>query len=252
MDGQTVRSPDFYDTIGTTYHQTRRADPRLARRIRSAVGDATHVVNVGAGTGSYEPDNCAVIAVEPSIVMIRQRPEASAPVVRAAAESLPFKDQSFDIAMALWTIHHWTDLHRGLEELRRVAARVVIVTASKVMNDLWLTSDYWPAMARQRRDEIQPQAVINVLGLHARVEVLPLPRDCTDGIGEAFWARPEAYLDPQVRGGMSCFQRLDQVDVRGGLDRLATDLRSGEWDRRYGYLRELEEFDCGHRLIVTS
>ena len=252
MAGQTMRSPDFYDTIGTTYHQTRRADPRLARRIRAAVGDATYVVNIGAGTGSYEPDDCSVVAVEPSVVMINQRPDVSAPVVRAVAESLPFKDQCFDVAMALWTIHHWTDLRRGLEELRRVAARVVIVTASKVMDNLWLTNDYWPGMARQRRDEIQPDAVIDVLGLLARVERLPLPRDCTDGIGEAFWARPEAYLDPQVRAGMSCFQRLDQADVRRGLDRLAADLRSGEWDRRYGELRDLEEFDCGHRLIITT
>ena len=252
MAGQMVRRPDLYDTIGTTYQRTRRADPRLERRIRAAVGDATFVVNVGAGTGSYEPDDCAVVAVEPSMVMINQRPEACAPVVRAAAESLPFKDQCFDVAMALWTIHHWTDLRRGLEELRRVAARVVIVTASKVMNELWLTNDYWPEMARQRRDEIQPQAVINVLGTSARIEPLPLPRDCTDGIGEAFWARPEAYLDPQVRAGMSCFQRLDQADVDRGMDRLATDLRSGEWDRRYGHLRNMDEFDCGHRLIVTS
>jgi len=247
-----ARRPDFYDIIGTTYQLTRRADARLAMRIRSAVGDALSVVNIGAGTGSCEPDDCAVIAVEPSMVMISQRPQGAAPVVRAVAESLPFRDQCFEVALALWTIHHWTDLRRGLEELRRVAGRLVIVTASTVMNDLWLTSDYWPGMARQRRADIQPQAVIDVLATDARIEPLPLPRDCADGIGEAFWARPEAYLDPQVRAGMSRFQRLGPAEVQHGLDRLATDLRSGAWDRRYGHLRDTDEFDCGHRLIITT
>jgi ubiquinone/menaquinone biosynthesis C-methylase UbiE len=127
--------------------------------------------------------------------MIRQRSGTAAPAVRAVAEALPFPDRSFDVAMALWTIHHWTDLRRGLEELRRVAGRVVIVTSSTVMNDVWMTRDYWPGMARQRRDDIQPRAVVDVLGTQARVEPLPLPRDCTDGMGEAFWARPEPRGD---------------------------------------------------------
>ena len=148
-----TRRPDLYDAIGMTYHLTRHADLRLARRIRSAVGDATTVLNIGAGTGSYEPDDCTVIAVEPSMVMIGQRPATAAPAVRAIAEALPFPDQSFDVAMALWTIHHWTDLCRGLKELRRVAGRIVIVTSSTVMNSVWLTNDYWPGMARRHPAE---------------------------------------------------------------------------------------------------
>jgi SAM-dependent methyltransferase len=248
-----TRRADLYDTIGTTYGLTRRADERLARSIRSAVGDATTVVNVGAGTGSYEPDDCAVIAVEPSAVMLGQRRTEAAPAVRAVAEALPFRDRTFDVAMAVWTIHHWTDLRRGLEEMRRVAGRVVIVTAAAtVMNDLWLTKEYWPGMARQRRDDIQPSAVIDVLRATARIEPLPLPHDCTDGIGEAFWAHPEAYLDAQVRAGMSCFQRIDRDEVERGLQHLAADLRSGAWESRYGHLRELDELDCGHRLVVTE
>jgi SAM-dependent methyltransferase len=210
------------------------------------------VLNIGAGTGSYEPDDCTVIAVEPSMVMIGQRPATAAPAVRAIAEALPFPDQSFDVAMALWTIHHWTDLCRGLKELRRVAGRIVIVTSSTVMNSVWLTNDYWPGMARQRRDDIQPKAVVDVLGSPARIEPLPLPRDCTDGMGEAFWARPEAYLDANVRAGMSCFHRLTQGELEHGLARLTADLDSGAWDRRYGYLRHIDELDCGHRLIVAT
>lgn len=245
--------PQFYDIVGTTYAVTRRADPRLARRIRAAVGDANTVINVGAGTGSYEPDDCEVIAVEPSMVMINQRPEGAAPVFQGVAESLPFPDQSFDVAMAVWTIHHWTDLRRGLEEMQRIADRVVIVTLdAPVMNGLWVTSEYWPGMAPQRRDDIQPQALIRVLRKTARIESLMLPHDCIDGNGEAFWGRPEAYLDAQVRAAMSSFQRLDPDELEWGLERLADDLRSGVWDRRHGHLRDLDELDCGHRLIATE
>jgi len=251
MRGSIVRRPDLYDAIGTTYSRTRRADARLATRIRAAVGDGGRVINVGAGTGSYEPDDCAVIAVEPSMVMISQRSDGAAPAVQATAESLPFRDRCFDVAMALWTIHHWTDLPRGVAELRRVAGRTVIVTHSSVTNDLWVTSDYWPGMALQRRDHIQLQALVDLLGGNARIELLPLPRDCTDGSGESFWARPEAYLDSRVRAGMSSFQLLGREDLQRGLERLDSDLRSGVWDRRYGHLRDAEQWDCGMRLIVT-
>ena len=249
MNVPIAKRPDVYDTIGATYGLTRRAE---ARRIRSAVGNAKTVINIGAGTGSYEPDDCKVIAVEPSMVMINQRPGSAALVVNGVAESLAFPDQSFDVAMALWTIHHWTDLPRGLEEMCRVAGRIVIVTHSSVTNDLWVTSDYWPGMALQRRGHLQPEALVNLLGGKARIQPLPLPRDCTDGNGEAFWARPEAYLDSRVRAGMSSFQLLGPEEVQRGLERLARDLRSGVWDRRYGDLREAEAWDCGHRLIVTT
>ena len=143
------------------------------------------------------------MAVEPSAVMIRQRPRQAASAVRATAEALPFRTKSFDTAMALWTIHHWTEPSAGIAELRRVADSVVIVAASTRLNDLWLTSDYFPAMARTRRPEIQPEHLAAELGGSVRIEPLPLPRDCADGFGEAFWGRPEAYLDPHIRAGMS-------------------------------------------------
>ena len=250
--GTSERRPDRYDQFGLGYQSTRREDPRLARRIHAALGDARTVVNVGAGTGSYEPASLEVVAVEPSEVMIAQRPAGAAPVIRAVAEVLPFADDSFDAGMALWTVHHWSNPDRGLAELRRVARRIVIVAASTLTSRLWLTADYWPGMARDRRPEIQPEIIAAKLGGNVRIELLPLPRDCVDGFGEAYWARPEAYLDPELRAGMSCFQRLAKAELAVGLERLQADLRSGVWDARYSHLRQTDELDCGHRLIIAE
>jgi len=246
------RVPDRYDRLGVGYQQTRREDPRLVARIHAALGDARSVVNVGAGTGSYEPRRRTVAAVEPSAVMIAQRPPATAPAVRAAAEALPFGEHRFDAAMALWTIHHWADPGQGITELRRVARRVVIVAASDRLNQLWLTRDYFPAMVRARRPEIQPEHIAALLGGNVRIEPFPVPHDCLDGFGEAFWARPEAYLDPRIRAGMSAFGLLDEAEIRPGLQQLQADLRSGTWDARNGHLRQLAEFDCGLRLIIAT
>lgn len=251
MTTSAARRPDRYDSIGRSYRHTRHPDPQLAERIHAALGNARTVVNIGAGTGSYEPPDRTVIAVEPSPVMIAQRPPGSPPVVQAVAESLPLRDRSADAAMALWTIHHWTSLPHGLAELRRVAAAVVIVAPSVRLNELWLSSEYFPAMMRTRRPEIQPEAIAQVLGGNVTIEPLTVPRDCTDGFGEAYWGRPEAYLDPDVRAGMSAFTLLTPAETEPGLHRLAADLRSGAWDARHSHLRELTELDCGHRLIIA-
>ena len=242
-----------YDRIGTTYREHRRPDPRLAARLDVALGAAGTVLNVGAGTGSYEPAGRRVIAVEPSAVMVAQRPATAAPAVRAAAEALPFPDRSFDAALAVLTVHHWADAARGLAEVRRVAKRVVILsTDARRINQLWLTADYFPGSGRARRPDIQPDRIAALLGGTVRVETVPVPRDCTDGFGEAFWARPEAYLDPAVRAAMSACSLLSATEVEDGVTRLAGDLESGRWDARHGYLRDLAEFDTGHRLIIAS
>jgi SAM-dependent methyltransferase len=245
------RVPGRYDRLGVEYHRTRREDPRLAARIHAALGNAHSVVNVGAGTGSYEPRGRMVVAVEPSAVMIAQRPPGAAPAVRATAEAMPFGKHRFDAAMALWTIHHWADPGKGIAELRRVARNVVIVTASGRLNQLWLIRDYFPAIGWWR-PELQPEHIAALLGGNVRIEPLLVPRDCLDGFGEAFWARPEAYLEPRVRAGISAFELLDEAELIPGLQRLRADLRSGIWDARNGNLRQLEEFDCGLRLIIAT
>jgi SAM-dependent methyltransferase len=246
--------PALYDELGTTYRRTRSEDPVIAGHVHAALGDGQPVVNVGAGTGSYEPRDRQVIAVEPSAVMIASRPRGAAPVVQATAEALPFADRSFAAGMAVWTVHHWTRPTKGLRELRRVATRVVVVTAdAATMNALWLTAEYFPAMAAGRiRPEIQPEAVAAVLGGTIRIEPLRIPGDCRDGFGEAFLGRPEAYLDPGVRANMSAFRLLAPDDLSAGLHRLQRDLASGAWDARHGDLRDLAAFDTGHRIVVSD
>jgi SAM-dependent methyltransferase len=228
----------------------RRADPRIGARIRAALGDARTVVNVGAGSGAYEPADLDVTAVEPSEVMIAQRPEGSAPVVRAFAEELPFEDGSFDAAMAVLSDHHWRDHERGIAELRRVARRVVLFTWEPASSrDTWVVRDYFPCFEDLIPDGYELAMTVERLG-GGRVEVVPIPHDCLDGFYHAYWRRPAAYLDPVVRAGISAFALMDQSCVEAGLSRLALDLESGEWERRNAALLELDELDGGYRLVI--
>jgi SAM-dependent methyltransferase len=212
-------------------------------------------VNVGAGTGSYEPDDVYVVAVEPSEVMVRQRSPSSAPAVRAVAERLPFADATFDASLAIFTIHHWPDQDKGLSELARVARKRVVILMSdpEIEKTLWLNEDYFPAFTELDRERLKsPEALLGRLGGGGTITAVPVPRDCWDGFCSAFWQRPEAYLDPRVRSGISYFSIIDEDLVAAGLKRLSEDLASGEWDRRFGPLRQLEELDTGQRLIVAE
>ena len=230
----------------------RREDPHIAARIRAALGGARTVVNVGAGAGAYEPRDLEVVAVEPSETMIAQRREGSAPVVRAFAEALPFEDRSFDAAMAVLTDHHWSDHARGLAEMRRVARRVVLFTWDPAtVHDMWIVRDYLPSVPDLIPDGFRLAHTLARLG-DARAEPVPIPHDCRDGFFHAYWRRPEAYLDPGVRAGISVFAQLDDAAVEDGIERLRRDLESGEWARRNADLLELEEVDAGYRLVVTD
>jgi SAM-dependent methyltransferase len=240
----------LYDRLGRTYATTRREDPRIAAAIHPALGDARRVVNVGAGTGAYEPRDREVVAVEPSPVMIAQRPAGAAPVVRATAEELPFADAEFDAAMAILTVHHWADLEAGIAELRRVARRIVILSWDQATTGrFWLVRDYLPEVAASDSRAPTTQRLVGLLG-GADVTAVPVPHDCADGFMAAWWRRPAAYLDPEVRAGISSLSLLEgRLDA--GLGRLARDLSSGRWHERYADLLELEELDAGYRLIVS-
>lgn len=244
-----------YDRIGIGYSATRRSDPRIATAIRGALGGARSVVNVGAGAGSYEPDDVRVVAVEPSDVMVRQRLPGSPLAVRAVAERLPFADGAFDASMATYTVHHWPDLDRGLSELGRVARKRVVILMSdfQVEESFWLNVDYFPAFTQFDRERLMlPGEVLRRLGGRGTITVVPVPWDCHDGFCSAFWRRPDAYLDPRVRAGISYFSIVDEDLIEAGLERLADDLASGAWDRRFGSLRHLDELDTGQRLIVAE
>jgi SAM-dependent methyltransferase len=210
------------------------------------------VVNVGAGAGSYEPEDLEVVAVEPSEVMIAQRPEGAAPVIQAVAEELPFEDGSFDAAMAVLSDHHWPDRARGIAEMRRVARRVVILTFDPAAtNDSWLVREYLPGFADVVTDAFRLEEIVEYMG-GARVEPVPVPHDCTDGFMHAYWRRPRAYLDPTVRAGISAFAQMEPRAVDEGIRRLREDLDSGAWDREHADLLELEELDLGYRLLVAG
>ena len=242
-----------YDAIGRTYTATRRTDPRIAARIWAALGDARTVVNVGAGTGNYEPPDREVTAVEPSAVMIAQRPPGAAPAIQASAEALPFDDASFDAAMAVLTLHHWDDWRAGCAELRRVARERVVVFSwdPTYRRKLWLAADYFDELVDMDAEQFPSLAEQAAAVGDATVEVVPVPWDCQDGFFSAFWRRPKAYLDPAVRAGISTLANRDQ-ELAEGLERLRADLASGAWARRHADLLERDELDLGYRLLTAD
>jgi SAM-dependent methyltransferase len=248
-----------YDEIGRTYTATRREDPRLQAAIWRALGDARSVLNVGAGAGAYEPPDREVIALDPSEVMIAQRPAGAAPVLRGSAEEIPLADRSVDAAMAILTDHHWRDRRAGLREMCRVARRrVVLFNADPALVGLfWLTTEYLPGF----RDLIPPpytrrgvweDELRELLGPKVRIEPVPIPHDCVDGFYGAFWRRPAVYLDPATRRGISVFSRLDKREIESGLAKLGADLESGAWEERHKDLLTLDELDLGYRLVIAT
>jgi SAM-dependent methyltransferase len=239
-----------YDAIGRTYTATRQTEPRIAARIWATLGDARTVVNVGAGTGNYEPPDRDVTAVEPSAVMIAQRPPGAAPAVQASAEALPFADASFDAAMAVLTLHHWHDWRAGCAELRRVARGPVAVLSwdPSYRRRFWLGPEYFDHLVDADAEGF-PSLAEQAAALDAEVEVVPVPWDCRDGFFSSFWRRPEAYLDPTVRAGISTLAGREP-ELADGLRRLRADIDSGAWGRRHADLLELDELDLGYRLLV--
>ena len=250
MDEGAARAGAIYDRIGRAYASTRRPDPRVDAAIRAALGDAASVVNVGAGAGSYEPPQ-TVLAVEPSAAMIAQRPEGAAPAVQATAERIPLPDGACEAALAVLTIHHWADPGRGVAEMRRVARRVVILTWDPDFADaFWLVRDYLPESKDLDRGRMPSIAQVCEWMGGAEAASVPVPHDCADGFFAAFWRRPEAYLDPRVRAGMSNLSQLG-APVERAVAALRADLESGAWGERNRDLLELDELDLGYRLLAS-
>lgn len=250
--------PAEYDDIGRSYTTTRREDPRLAAAIWAALGDAQSVLNVGAGAGAYEPRDREVLALEPSEVMIAQRPEGAAPVMRGSAEAIPLRDGSVDAAMAILSDHHWRERRAGLAELRRVARkRVVLFNADPAeFGRYWFTMEYLPGFVglispAYREPGVWERELRMLLG-PIRVESVPIPHDCLDGFFGAFWRRPELLLDQTVRDGISVFAQAGAEDTERALALLSADLASGAWRERHADLIELDELDLGYRLVIAE
>ena len=242
-------SAALYDVIGINYAELRKPDRRIARVIESALGSAQTVLNVGAGTGSYEPRDRNLVAVEPSLEMIQKRGRAAAEVIQASAEALPFDDKSFDASMAILTIHHWPHKEAGLREMRRVTRGQIVVLTYDASHRPWLT-DYLPELVAL--DETQMPRMSDYERWLGPVNVSPVlvPHDCSDGFLHAYWRRPAAYLDPYIRSGSSSFWSIGNVEA--GLQNLRRDLQTGEWHRRYADVLALDEYDAGYRLVVAG
>jgi SAM-dependent methyltransferase len=241
-----------YDRIGVNYSRGRRPDPRWQAALDDCLGTAPTIVNIGAGTGSYEPPDRYVLAVEPSGAMIAQRAPGAAPALQAHAENLPIADQQFDVAMALVTLHHWMDWQVGVREMLRVARRVVVLHFDPAMHArFWLARDYLPELVDVWAEVPSAQVVAATLGPKAETQVLPVPWDCVDGFLPAYWRRPAAYLDADVRQTMSGLQLLDPDVLSRGISALHRDLADGTWRNKNKALLDQDSLDVGWRLIST-
>tara|TARA_R110002073_G_scaffold18828_1_gene69439 strand:- start:46 stop:801 length:756 start_codon:yes stop_codon:yes gene_type:complete len=238
-----------YDRIGIGYASRRRPDARIAAHIASALGTARSVLNVGAGTGSYEP--LGAFALERSRVMIDQRSPDRAPCVQGSATHLPFRSNSVDAALSVLSLHHWDDPGAGLREMQRVAERrVVLLTWDPAVSRFWLVKDYVPEIDAIDQEIFPGMTELEAVLGPCQIRAVPIPHDCCDGFLGAYWRRPEAYLDRSVRRSISTFARIEHVDE--SMNHLREDLESGVWTERYGSLRDLEELDLGYRLVIAD
>lgn len=241
-----------YGRIGGTYSRFRRPDPFIAAQILAALGDARTVLNVGAGAGSYEPVDRDVTAVEPSASMRAQRPAHLSPAIDAVAEDLPFADASFDASLASVTVHQWSDLERGLAEMRRVTRGpvVLLVCDPAMMMDYWL-SDYIPEVREIEASRFPAiDRIAAALGGPVDVMPVPVPLQCADGFNEAYYGRPEAFLDEAARLACSSWSLVPKAAVDRFVEALSADLEDGRWDEKYGHLRTQPYFDGPLRLVI--
>ena len=240
----------LYNNIGRSYSSRRQTDPQIAEAIKGAVDGCTSVLNVGAGAGSYEPDCREVVAIEPSWTMISQRPRGSAPVIRGRVEALPFRDGSFDAVLGVLTVHHWKDQGKGFSECARVArSKIVFLTIDlDACIEFWLF-DYFPELLRVDRSIFPSMSRFTEAFGTIQTTPVPIPADCRDGFLGAYWKRPRAYMDPDVRASISTFSKIGNVDPQ--LTRLEMDIDSGLWHDRYASLQDIDELDLGYRLVTA-
>lgn len=242
-----------YAQIGLGYAQYRRPEAAIAARIEAALGSARTVLNVGAGSGSYEPLDREVTAVEPSATMRAQRPPQLSAAIAASSENLPFADDSFDASMATFTVHQWQDLAKGLAEMRRVTRGPVVILSCDpaLLGRFWLIDYAAKVIETEAGRYPAPDRVAELLG-GARIEAVPIPLDCTDGFGEAYYGRPEMLLEEGARQANSAWSFLSEAEAERAVSGLRADLASGRWDELHGELRTQPFFDGSLVLIVSE
>lgn len=254
-DRSGAPAADIYEVIGHGYAAGRRPDPRLARALVASLGSAETVLNVGAGSGNYEPLDRWVVAAEPSTVMICQRPTRTGLVIRGRAEALAVRSRAFDACMAVSTVHHWTDLRAGLAELSRVARRRIVYFSEPTRPGMhWLVDEYLPSVLDMPINRAAPtvELVAELLGGHVEIVTFEIPADFAEASAGALWNRPEEYCNPAVQAAMSMFALIDPSVVTEGTRRLRADLSSGAWDKRHGALRTRASLDLGYRIVISA
>lgn len=241
----------IYDNIGIDYSVTRRTDPKIAKQLYAELQGATRIVNIGAGTGSYEPEDVELVAVEPSSEMISQRKIGSYPVEQAFAEKLPFENNSFSHAMTVLSMHHWVNRPLAFSEINRVATeKFVAITWDPLSEPFWLTRDYFPEIYEMDQRSFPDLEELRDHFDEVQMNPLQIPSDCVDGFFAAFWKRPEAYLSSKVRQAMSPFSKV--TNLSDGLQKLEDDLASGVWAKNNQAILGLSSFDAGYRLITAK
>ncbi|MBS4196479.1 class I SAM-dependent methyltransferase [Lederbergia citri] len=251
-----IKDPGFnYDENGQKYSSYRQTDLRIYNYIKEALGSSNTVLNVGAGSGSYEPADRYVIAVEPSFSMRLQRLQNNRnPAIIGSSDSLPFDNDSFDASMATLTVHHWTDLEKGIKELRRVTRnQIVIMTYDPDALDIFWNIHYFPEVVEVEKARYPKiKNITDILGGNSFIRKIPIPFNCQDGFQEAFYGRPEAFLKKEIRESQSAWgfisNEMEQILVK----RLADDLHSGKWDEKFGYYRKMPFFHGALRLIIST
>lgn len=242
-----------YGRIGLGYASYRQPEPAIAALIEEALDPASRILNVGAGAGSYEPRHRDVTAVEPSASMRAQRPADIAAAINATAESLPFPDQSFDASMATFTVHQWQDLDAGLREMRRVTrGPVVILSCDPDLVEAFWLSHYAPkVLATEARRYPSLGHIGKVLGGDVDLVAVPIPLACRDGFNEAYYGRPELFLEAGARSACSAWSFVSEAENAVSIENLRRDLVSGAWDSRHGFLRSQPSFDGSLRLVIA-
>ncbi|PCH60722.1 MAG: SAM-dependent methyltransferase [SAR86 cluster bacterium] len=241
----------IYNQIGQTYSLGRRTDPHIAAQLHSHLEGASSLLNIGAGTGSYEPKHIPVTAVEPSSTMIKQRLTSShvtTNVIQGPAESLAVADKSFSHAMTVLSMHHWQDRAKAFSEIKRVTReRFVALTWDPAADPFWLTRDYFPELYQIDQKNFPALSEFEQAFGNISVSALKIPANCIDGFLAAYWQRPEAYLDELVRKNISTFSRLRNCEE--SLNRLRDDISSGAWEEKNSEILQYEFIDVGYRIV---
>lgn len=243
-----------HGTIGSVHASYRRPDERIAHVIAEALGDARTVLNVGAGTGSYESAAHTITAVEPSLAMRAQRPAELATAIDAVAEGLPFDEGQFDAAMTLFSVHQWSDVEAGLHEMRRVTrGPVAVLTCDPArVRDFWLY-EYAPDVLDTEARRYPPlDRLTAALGGTTTIQPVPIPLDCTDGFNEAYYGRPEMLLDPAARQACSAWSFVDDRARQDFDTSLRRALGSGAWDEAFGHLRSRPSYNGSLVLLRAT